>query len=169
MDIFTGIMAVLGSGGFGSILGLASALWNRHIDLKAKALEYKDKDDQRRHDALILDKEIAGANLRATVVANAEIAVADAKALAASYTFAVPDKGSAMAQFSAFIRPFLTVGYFIITTIGTAWILYYAFYVANVKMTDVELTKLTYSVISWVSFQASAAIGFWFGNRASRV
>ena len=70
-----------------------------------------------------------------------------------------------MAAFSSFVRPFVSLGYWAITSAGSAWILYYAFYVAQIKLDNVQLAELVTYVIYWVAFMGGSTIGWWFAMR----
>lgn len=172
LEILGGLGALLGSTGFGSIFGGIMGYFNRKADLELKKLEFADKDKQRAHelaqrdkDAQLMAQEWAGRERVAIVEGEAAAEQAAAAALAESYKFAQPDKGSRMAAFSSFVRPFISIAYFLISSFGSAWILYYAFTVAKVQLQPAEWLELVRYVIQWVAFMAGATIGWWFAMR----
>ena len=170
--MFLGLIKLLGSAGFGTIFGGVMGLLNRGADLKLRALELQDKADQRKHelnlkaaDAAIMEKEWAGRLKVAETEGAAAVDVAAFKAMEKSYEFAQPEKGSRMAKFTAFIRPFISLGYFLISSAGSAAILYYAFVVYQLKLTPDQLYEIVFFVISWFAFMAGATIGWWYAMR----
>jgi hypothetical protein len=172
MTILLGIIKLLGSAGFGTIFGGIMGLFHRRQDLDLKKLELQDAANQRKHeldmrdkDAAIMAQEWAGRTRVAEVEAAGAAEVEAFKALQDSYKFAQPEKGSKMAAFSSFIRPFISIGYFFITSIGGAYIIYYAFHVAGIKLSQEQLAELVMYVISWVAFMGGATIGWWYAMR----
>lgn len=170
--LFIGLAKVLGSTGFGTIFGGLMGWLNRKVDLEAKRLEYADKDKQREHellqrdkDALIMEKEWAGRERVAAVEGAAQVEQEQYKALAESYKFAEPEKGSKMAAFAAFVRPFISIAYFLISSLGAGWIIYYAFKVKGVDFSDAQWHELLMFVIEWIAFMAGATIGWWYAMR----
>lgn len=170
--LFMGLGKLIGTAGFGTIFGGVMGLFNRKADLELKRLEFQDKKDERNNqllmkdkDALIMDKEWAGRLKVAEVEGASQTEVAAFNALAASYKFAEPEKGTKMMAFSSFIRPFISIGYFIISSTGTCLILYYAFYIYDIKLTTEQLYEVVMFVISWFAFMAGATIGWWFAMR----
>lgn len=162
------ILGLLGSSGFGTVFGGLMGWLNRKSDLAYKKLEYDDKAKQREHElkmhefaAQLAKDEIEG-----------KIKVADMegsfKAMAKSYEFAVPDKGSKMATFSAFIRPFISLSYFLVTSIFCTAVLYYAFKIAGVYFDQEQWYALTMFVLNWIFFMASTSIGWWYAMRAGK-
>lgn len=170
--LFIGLAKVLGSTGVGTIFGGIMGWLNRKVDLEAKRLEYADKDKQRAHellqrdkDALIMEKEWAGRERVAAVEGAAQVEQEQYKALAESYKFAEPEKGSKMAAFASFVRPFVSIAYFILSSVGGGWIIYYAFAVVGITLSAEQWFELVMFVVSWVAFMAGATIGWWYAMR----
>ena len=175
MTILLGIIKLLGSAGFGTIFGGVMGLFHRKQDLDLKKLELQDAANQRKHeldmrdkDAAIMVQEWAGRTKVAEAEGAAAVDVESFKALGESYKFAQPDKGSKMAAFSSFVRPFISLGYFVLTSVGGAWILYYAFTVRGLALKDDQLFEIVMYVISWVAFMGGATIGWWFAMRPGK-
>lgn len=173
--IFLGIFKLLGSTAFGTIFGGVMGLFNRKADLEVKKLDLEDARNQREHelalrdkDAAIMDKEWAGRMKVAQVEGEAKVDAAGFDALAKSYDFAKPAAGSRMEAFSAFVRPFISITYFIVTSAGSGWILYYAFAVRNVTLTPDQWYDLVMYVIAWLAFMAGATIGWWYAMRPGK-
>jgi len=170
--ILGGIIKLLGSAGFGTIFGGVMGLFNRKADLDVKRLEREEAKDRMVHelamrdkDAAIMAQEWAARTKVAEIEGAAKAEVAGFEALAKSYEFAQPEKGTRMAAFSSFVRPFISLGYWIITSVGSAWILYYAFYVSQIKLDNAQMAELVMYVISWVAFMGGSTIGWWFAMR----
>lgn len=172
MSVILGLIKLLGSAGFGTIFGGVMGLFNRKIDLEAEKLKYKDAESQRAHelslrdkDAAIMDKEWAGRLKVAEAEGAAATEVEAFKALGESYKFALPEKGSRMAAFSSFVRPFISLGYWLVTSAGSAWILYYAFAVVKIQLSTEQWFELVMYVIAWIAFMGGATIGWWYAMR----
>jgi hypothetical protein len=169
---FLGIAKLLGSAGFGTIFGGVMGYFNRKADLALKRLEMEDRDKQRIHelaqrdkDAAIMEKEWVGREKVALVEGAAKVEVEQYAAIAKSYDFAKPAAGSKMEAFSSFVRPFMSLCYFIVTSLGSAWIIYYAFTVKNIVLTPEQWHELVMYVISWIAFMAGSTIGWWYAMR----
>lgn len=169
------IIKLLSSAGFGTIFGGVMGLFNRKADLDVKRLELQDARDQRAHELSMRDKDAAimAQEWRGrTEVAQIEGAAASEKAgydaLAKSYDFAKPAPGGKMEAFSSFVRPFISLAYFIVTSIGSAWIIYYAFAVKGISLSTEQWYDLVMYVIAWVAFMAGATIGWWYAMRPGK-
>jgi hypothetical protein len=172
MTILLGIIKLLGSAGFGTIFGGLMGLLHRRQDLDLKKIELQDAQNQRAHelamrdkDAAIMAQEWAGRTRVAEVETAGAAEVEAFKALSESYKFAQPERGSKMAAFSSFIRPFISLGYFLLTSFGGAWILWYAFTVRGLVLTNEQLFEIVMYVIAWVAFMGGATIGWWYAMR----
>jgi hypothetical protein len=168
MTIILGLIKLLGSAGFGTIFGGLMGLLNRKADLKAKQADQAHELAMRDKDAAIMAQEWAARAKVAQVEGEALVEGEAYEALGKSYEFAQPDKGTNMAAFSTFVRPFISLGYFLITSAGSAYIIYYAFQVAQIKLTTDQLFELTMFVISWIAFMGGATIGWWFAMRPGK-
>jgi hypothetical protein len=80
----------------------------------AHELAMRDKD------AAIMAQELGGRVQVAQVEAPPRWRGSLFDALAKSYDFAKPAAGGKMEAFSAFVRPFISLAYFIVTSIGSA-------------------------------------------------
>lgn len=165
MTIILGLIKLLGSAGFGTIFGGLMGIVNRKVDLQADKQKQDHELAMRDKDAAIMAQEWAARTKVAEVEGAAMVEAEGYKALSESYSFAKPAKGGKMESFSAFIRPFISIGYFLITSAGSAWILYYAFYVAKVQLNNEQIGELVMYVISWVAFMGGATIGWWYAMR----
>ena len=162
------ILKILGSAGFGTVFGGVMGYFNRKADLAYKKLEYEDKEKIRLHelkqrelDVALMEKEYAG-----------KIQVAEMegtfKALDKSYSFAEPEKGSRMAAFSSFIRPFISLSYFVVSSFLCAYVLIYAFKIIGIEFDKEQWYELVNFVIDWLTFMASTTIGWWYAMRAGK-
>lgn len=163
---------LLGSAGVGTIFGGIMGLFNRRADLELKRLEREEAKDRMAHELAMRDKdaaiqaqEWAARTKVAEVEGAAKAEVAGFDAMAESYKFAQPEKGTRMSAFSSFVRPFISLGYFLITSIGSAWILYYAFAVVKVTFTLEQWFEIVMFVLAWIAFMAGSTIGWWYAMR----
>lgn len=175
MTIILGIIKLLGSAGFGTIFGGVMGLLNRKVDIEVERLKYEDAEKQRGHelamrdkDAAIMAQEWAARTQVAQVEGEARVEQEGYKAMAASYDFAKPDKGTKMAAFSSFIRPFISLAYFLVTSLGSWWILHQAFVVNKVALTPDQWYELVMYVIAWIAFMGGATIGWWYAMRPGK-
>jgi hypothetical protein len=175
MTIILMIIKLISSAGFGTMFGGVMGLFNRKADLEAKRLEREETKDRQVHelamrdkDAAILDKEWAGRLQVAQAEGSAKVDLAGFDALAKSYDFAKAAPGGKMEAFSSFVRPFISLAYFIVTSAGAAWILYYAFMVRNITLTNDQWYDLVMYVIAWIAFMAGATIGWWYAMRPGK-
>lgn len=170
--VFAGLIKLLSSAGFGTIFGGVMGLFNRRADLDVKKLDLAEAKAQRDHelamrdkDAVIQAQEWAARTQVAQVEGAAAVESAAYAALSKSYDFAQPEKGTRMAAFSSFVRPFISLGYFLISSAGSAFILYYAFVVYQLKLTPDQLAEIVMFVLTWFAFMAGSTIGWWFAMR----
>ena len=164
--LFVGLVKMLGSAGFGTVFGGIMGFFNRKTDLQFKKLEIEDNEKARAHE--LKQRELDAKIMKEEYQGKVQVAEMEGtfKAIEKSYEFANPDSGSAMGKFSAFVRPFISLCYFTVTSLGAAWILYYAFTVVEVLFEPEQWYELVMFVIDWVAFMASACIGWWFAMRA---
>lgn len=165
MTFILAIIKLIGSAGFGTIFGGLMGLANRTVDLKAKKMDHDHELAMRDKDAAIMAQEWAARDKVAATEAAGKAEVAAYDALSKSYEFAKPGKGGKMEAFSSFVRPFISVAYFLVTSAGAAYILYYAFHVAGLKLNGEQLFELVMYVISWIAFMGGATIGWWYAMR----
>ena len=163
------ILGVLGSGGFGSIVGLVGGFLNRKIDIENKKLDLADKKDERQFNLDYLEKESQLKIQVTEVEANKEIEVAGYGAMEKSFSFAVPTaKDGVIDKISKLVRPILTTFFFVFSV--------YIFYqineavkAAGLTLEPVQLFKAWIMVIEWALFQAGVCIGWWFAMRPGKV
>lgn len=175
MTIILMLIKLISSAGFGTMFGGVMGLFNRKADLQVKLLEREEAKDRQAHelamrdkDAAIMKEEWAGRTQVAQIEGEAKVDTAGFEALAKSYDFAKPAPGGRMEAFSAFIRPFISLSYFIVTSAGAAWILYYAFKVRGITLSPDQWYDLVMYVIAWVAFMAGATIGWWYAMRPGK-
>lgn len=175
MTILLGIIKLLGSAGFGTIFGGIMGLLNRKVDIEVERLKFEDAQRQREHelamrdkDAAIMAQEWAARTQVAQIEGEARSEQEGYRAMAASYDFAKPEKGGRMAAFSSFVRPFISLGYWLVTSAGSAWIIYYAFAVVQVEFTVAQWHELVMYVIAWIAFMGGATIGWWYAMRPGK-
>lgn len=175
MTIILGIIKLLGSAGFGTIFGGLMGILNRKVDLQAKRLDMEESTAQRNHELAMRDKDAA--IMREEYAAKSKIAQIEGEtaiereaytALGKSYEFAKPAKGGKMEAFSAFVRPFISLGYWVITSAGSAWILYHAFVVRGITLTPEQWFELVMYIIAWIAFMGGATIGWWYAMRPGK-
>jgi hypothetical protein len=176
MTLILMIIKLLSSAGFGTMFGGVMGLFNRRADLEVKKLDIEDAKNQREHelamrdkDAEIMTREWNGRLQVAQAEGEAKTDVAAFDALAKSYDFARPAAGGKMEAFNAFVRPFVSLSYFIVTSAGSAWILYYAFMVRNITLSPEQWFDLVMYVIAWIAFMAGATIGWYYAMRPGKV
>lgn len=162
--MLTTLLALLSSGGVGSLLGLIGGYFNRRLDLEAK------KTDQQ-HDLAKMDKDLLYMKAeyeQKTKVAEIEgataVDVAGYAAMKESYSYANPTGSGFADSISKAVRPIITLSFFLLTC--------YIFFTLNQKiaisaMSIDSLEKVYMAVIEWILFQAGISIGWWFANRQS--
>lgn len=174
MEIIALIMKILGSSGAGAALGWIGGLMNRLVDVKIRTLELGFERDKLRHeldmrdkDAAIMQLELAGKERIASIERDKDIGVASYSALQSSYEH---DKsivaGPKMTAFAKFVRPFVTLSFFLFSHVIIGYVLWLVWYM-DVEFTKEFVEELVIYVIGWELFQASLAIGWWFANRPS--
>lgn len=170
--LILGLVKLIGSAGFGTMFGGIMGLFNRKADLDLKRLEREEAKDRMAHELAMRDKDAAimaqewiGRERVAVAEGDAMVEREAFSALAKSYDFAKPAPGSRMESFSAFMRPFMSGGYFIVSTIGCGWIVYFAFAIRGVKFTDAQWFDLVMFVLAWFFFMAGSAVGWWYAMR----
>lgn len=177
------ILGILGSGGFGSIVGLVGGFLNRKQDLAVKKLELETRKVDREYELARLDKEreymtseygmklrIADKEVEAEKAkADAAVEVAGYGAMTESYKFAAPTPEDGLVdKISKVVRPLLTIAFFIFTGV----IFYQVQLLVNalaVAPTPEQVLKLYIMLIEWVLFQAGVCIGWWYAMRPGRL
>lgn len=159
---------LLGSSLFGTIFGGVMGLFNQKQTLKSKAQDYAHDIEMRKLDNAAMDKEW-GFRLQGATLENEARADANAsEAFKESYKFAEPEQGTRMAAFNSFVRPFITLNFFAFSVFSCGFILFYSFFVYDLKFSPEQMFKLLEFIIDWITFMASLTIGYFFGSRPSK-
>jgi hypothetical protein len=164
--IFGGAIKLLASSGFGTVFGGILGFLNRKTDIQFKKLEMEDNEKARQHE--LKQREVDAKIMREEYQGKIQVAEMEGsfKAIEKSYDFGQPEKGTWGAKFNAFVRPFITLCYFVFTSFGAAWVLWYAFEIVQVEFTIEQWHELVNFIIDWVAFMAGTCIGWYFACRA---
>ena len=184
--LLTSLLAILSSSGFGAVLGLASGLLKQVLDTRAKKLDLEHEErrwasqlNSKRVDLEIAQAEASGRREIAIVEGAARVEESAYNALSAAYASdKISDaaweaaKNSTVGRFLLLaietlqrsVRPLLT---YVLT--GSAiylniWVVDYADKMW-LQMTIDQRYQIVTQIISWVLFQASAVLSYWFVNR----
>ena len=162
------LLGVLGSSGFGAILGALGGLANRWMDFKTKTLEIEIRklDHAHEKDMRVLDyhamkMEVEGKVQVASIEGQAQVEAAGYSALSESLKHDAKIPGTPITNFlRAMVRP-------LITTVFLALICYINYRVALLLDTRPELLTdaAILEIIRWTLFQASVVLGWWFAMR----
>lgn len=176
------ILGVLGSGGFGSIVGLVGGYMNRRLDMQAKALEIQDKVNERAHDLLRMDKEreymsaefaarvqvAAKENEGKQITADAAIEVAGYSAMGDSYSFAATTSADGWVdKASKAVRPLVTLLFLVFTAV-IFWQVQKLINALETPLTPEQAVNLYTMIIEWTVFQAAVCTGWWFAMRPGK-
>lgn len=170
--MLAGILSLMGSSGFGALVGWVGGLLNRFVDYKTKRLDLEAKKLDQQHELNLRDKDMEAARLeadRAVKVATIEGATtveqAAYEALAGSYKADRATYGiRGVDAIRGIVRPALTavlagaalyINYVALELLTEAW----------PSLSTAEKTKFSFMAVEWVLFQASVCIGWWFANR----
>jgi hypothetical protein len=169
-----GVIKLLGSAGFGTLFGGIMGIFNRKADLAQKRVELEheksrwDHDLQLREaDARIMQMEVQGKLQIAQTEAEAKVEVAGYEAMAKSYDYARPVAGSKMEAFSSFVRPAVTLAFFLASTTLTAC-LYWKAFEFGWNLPAEKVTELVFLVTDWTLAMAGTTIGWWFATRPGK-
>lgn len=174
MELVMLLVKLMSSSGVGAALGWLGGLANRAVDLQAKKMDLEFERSKLQHelnmrdkDAAIMQLELAGKERISSIETAGATAVAGYKALQDSYDH---DKsiaaGPKMTAFMKFIRPFVTLAFFVGSHAVLGWTLWMLWYLNLDLGAEFWKDMVTY-VIGWEMFQASVIIGWWFANRPS--
>lgn len=164
------VLGMLGSTGFGSLLGCLGGIANRFMDLKLKTL---DIEKAKLDNAFELEKMKAETDQLkmeweakaqvASIEAQGQVDVEGYKAMAASYDNDKATYGIAwLDAIRGLVRPIVTMIF-----VGVSLFFAYLVYQANLKVTF-PLETLA-KVIDWLLLEAGVVIGWWFASRPSSV
>ncbi len=165
--MLTFILGLLGSSGFGSVVGLVGGLLNRAVDLKAKAMDQTHELALKEQDLKYMDREWEHRGKVAAIEAEGRVEAAGYEAMAKSYSFAAPTSKDGWVDLATkLVRPILTLSFFVFTI--------YVFYQINSKVSGLsslnekEVLEMWKFCIQWIFFQAGVSIGWWFAMRPGR-
>lgn len=167
--MLTTLLALLSSGGFGSIIGLAGGILNRKIDIASKREEHdfelKKLDKQKEY----LELEYKSRTAVATIEAEGAVEAAGYEALSKSYDFAkTTSEDGLVDRVSKAVRPLLTIGFFVLTIL-IFWEIHKLAGGISSAVDPKEIFSLYKQVLEWIFFQAGVAIGWWFAMRPGKV
>lgn len=169
------LLAILGSGTIGSIVGLVGGIINRKIDLQAKKLDHEENQAKRQHeiDKLGAEKEYMLEEAKAkleivSVEGEAKIESAGYAAMAESYKFAAPTSADGLVdKVSKVVRPAITV--------FMVWFVWDLYADINDLMTQLKVVQDTITVVKiwamiveFILFQSGVVIGWWFAMRPGK-
>lgn len=169
------LLAILGSGTVGSVVGLAGGVVNRIVDLKAKKLDIEDKANQRAHEINMLgaEKEFmleeAKAKLEITTVeSDAAVEQAGYAAMKESYNFAAPTSADGWVdKVSKIVRPLITV--------FMVWFVFHIYTeisalmaTLNIVQDNASILRTWSMIVEFSLFQAGVVIGWWFAMRPGK-
>ncbi|CAB4194499.1 hypothetical protein UFOVP1254_90 [uncultured Caudovirales phage] len=183
--MITGILSILGSSAFGSLLGGLFAWLNRKSDIEAKRIDLAHEAAKWAHDLLVKDKDLEYAKVEAAgrkdvaiIEGEASMQTARFNAIAAAQEAdrITADELKAAgkwkwllvwaATFNKLIRPLATV-------LLTGAAIYINFLFVG-KLIDVwpNLDKTqqydaAMQAFAWITGQAGACLGYWFVSRGS--
>ncbi len=167
------LLALMGTSGFGALLGWAGGMVNRFFDLKMKDKEMALLQLQQAHDLARLDKEreymLAEAEQKLQVVQEEgaqRLAQVGYETMAKSYD---NDKaaygGGVIDTLRGVIRPVATAIYGAASILMVVAVLYYGFYESHLAFSATQLHGMMQQSVQWVFFMAEMCVGWWFGSR----
>jgi predicted DNA binding protein len=183
--MFAGLIALLGSSAFGSIIGGAFAWLNKKNDLQIKAMEIEQENKRLAHE--LASKRLDMELIQAEAKGKAEVAVIEGNTsieTARMAAIAEAQKADALSSgvvkeagwwkwvliipegLRRLVRPVLTI----LLTTGALMITNSIMMKLENGWSDFTPTQryeLVIQAISWVMAQASAAISYWFVSRGS--
>jgi hypothetical protein len=172
--MFAALMGLMGSSGFGALVGWFGGLANRFVDLKGKKLDLEGKKLDHQHELAMRDKDMEAMRLeseRAVSVASIEGAasVEQAAYSALTQSYAADRASYGIIWVDAIrgvVRPLLTavlagaalyVNYVALDLLAEAW----------PSLATEQKLRFALLSVEWVLFQGSVCIGWWFANRPS--
>lgn len=165
--MFSAILSLFTSSGFGGIVGLVGGLVNRWMDFKTKQLDHTHELALRDKDREMLITEWEQRSKVAVIEADKDIAVAGYDALGKSYE---SDKATYnivwVDAIRGVIRPALTI-LLTIAALAVNFILLDKLVYVWDTLDNTQRLTTTITAMEWVLFQASIAVGWWFAHRPS--
>lgn len=170
--MLTILAGILGSSGFGSLIGWLGGAANRWIDLKNRDKDIAVLQLQQAHELAKLDKDrefmLAEYQQRtqiATIEGEAKVEAAGYDALTASYGADKATYGIKWVDgIRGVVRPILTLLFFLLSCVVFAIVAQYV-WARGVPLSNDQLYELFKYCIYWVLFQASVCVGWWFAMR----
>ena len=161
------LTSILGSTGFGALLGALGGVANRFIDIKLKTMELEAQKVRNQHELDMRDKDLAQVQAEwdsrekiATIEGEAKSSEAAYGALAASYGADKTTYGiKAIDGVRGLIRP-------LITLLFTGYTMYLITVLNYYAPKSVITPALFADAVAWVFFETSVVVGWWFGARA---
>lgn len=162
------LTSILGSTGFGALLGAVGGVANRFVDIKLKSMELEAQKVRNEHELALRDKDLEHVKVEwesrervASIEGETARDVAGYEAITASYT---ADKATYKIKLvdgiRGAIRPLITLLF--------AGFTLYLISTMTYQSPATHITAALYAeAVAWVFFQASVVIGWWFGNRPS--
>lgn len=165
--MFSTLLGLFSSSGFGGIIGVAGGLVNRWLDLKSKTLDYTHELALRDKDREMLVTEWEQRSKVAVIEADKEIEVAGYGALGKSYDADKATYGIGWIDaIRGLIRPVLTL-ILTIAALGINFVLLDRLVAVWDQVDNAQRLVYVTTSLEWVLFQASIAIGWWFAHRPS--
>lgn len=166
-------LALMGTSGFGALLGWLGGMVNRVFDLKMKDKELVLLQAQQAHDLARLDKEReymlaeAGQKLQVVQEEGAQrLLQVGYETMAKSYdTDKATYGGGVVDAIRGVIRPVATAIYGAFSLLMVGMILYYGFFIFKLSFSTTQLHTMMQQSVQWVFFMAEMCVGWWFGSR----
>lgn len=170
--MLSAVLGVLGSSGFGALVGWVGGLLNRLVDYQTKKLDLEARKLDHLHELNLRDKDMEQLKVEAersvrvaTIEGQASTEQAAYAALAQSYKADKATYGITWVDaVRGVVRPLLTVvlagaalyvNYVALELLDKAW----------PSLSASEQLKFSMLAVEWVLFQGSVCIGWWFANR----
>lgn len=172
--MLTALLSLLGTSGFGAIIGWLGGAVNRYFDMKTKDKDLDAKKVDQAHELALKDKDLE--YMREEYAQRAQLAQAEGEielqkagyaALETSYS---NDKaaygGGFVDSVRGLLRPLITLAFFgfavavFVAVLQIVW-------EQRITFTRDEVFELFKYCVYWVLFQAAVCIGWWFALRPS--
>lgn len=181
--MIAGILSLLGSSAFGSILGGVFAFMNKKADFEVKKLELSHEVEKWAHDLKVKDKDLEYAKQEALGRKDVAIIEADANVEAARFAAIaavqasdritadeIREAGSwgwlfvIAATLNKLIRPLATI-FLAGTAIYINMLLVGKLTDGWEQFTQVQRYEAAMQAFAWITGQAGAVLGYWFVSR----